>query len=417
MRIGVGWLLCVGFMVILAATAARAGEDCAAAQAAAKTGILPGESYPPLRIYDLRDGMDAAGLVSYRGLINELAGADIVFLGEQHDDPATHFMEWRILRDLTLAQHGAQALSLEMFERDVQHQLNAYLRGELSEDEFLAASRPWPNYPTDYRPLIELAKQQGLPVVAANIPRPLASKVAKQGLEPALAGYSVQEWNWAAGEVSAPLDLYWELFYATMGTMMGGHGGEGGQAAPAMPPTGMGGMPAVEAPALVFISEEEFRAPYTTGTPAFALAPLGGEVMASLPAGLNPGEAMIYQIYQAQCIKDDTMAESIARQRAVNPARPVLHVNGSFHSDYLQGTAARLQARRPQDRILTVTLRPARPVGSGEPLSEQLAAEEFSQQPRIADFILFVPAPIPVEEEPAPTEEATPAPAPMPAGV
>ena len=55
---------------------------------------------------------------------------------------------------------------------------------------------------------------------------------------------------------------------------------------------------------------------------------------------------MLYSIYQAQCIKDDTMAESIARLRAADPARLVLHATGSFHCDYRLGTVLRVIARR-----------------------------------------------------------------------
>ena len=418
MRLGVGFLVLL--CIVLAAAYAWAGDDCAAGQAAAKTGLLPGETHPALRIYDLRDGAGLETLVSYESLLAELEAADVVFLGEQHDDPATHYTEWRILRDLTAAHGGVQALSMEMFERDVQSQLSAYLRGDLTEDEFLANSRPWPNYPTDYRPMVELAKAESLPVVAANIPRPLASRVAKQGLEPAQAGYTIQESCWVASDVSAPLGLYWELFYATMAAMMGGHSGD---AAPAMPPAGMGSMSANAMPQLEFISNDAFLEPYTPGAPAFELVPKGGAIVAVLPDGLDPGAAMIYQIYQAQCIKDDTMAESIARQRQRDPMRPVLHINGSFHSDYVMGTYSRLQTRRSGDKLMSVTMRPVAPLSAGDPAAEQLEPEEFSCQPQIADFLIFVPAPETQEQpivEPAKdkeAEEATAASMPVPAGV
>src|SRR5690349_22509367 len=48
----------------------------------------------------------------------------------------------------------------EMFERDVQPALDAYLAGRLSEKDFRAQSRPWGNYDTAYRPLIERAKAE-----------------------------------------------------------------------------------------------------------------------------------------------------------------------------------------------------------------------------------------------------------------
>jgi uncharacterized iron-regulated protein len=59
----------------------------------------------------------------------------------------------------------------------VQEVLNLYLEDTISETEFLEKSRPWPNYHTDYRPLVEFAKAGGIPVIAANIPRRAAAAV------------------------------------------------------------------------------------------------------------------------------------------------------------------------------------------------------------------------------------------------
>ena len=59
------------------------------------------------------------------------------------------------------AIHGDKlVLSLEMFEADNQFVLNEYLAGRITEEEFLAKSRPWPRYKTDYRQLVEFAKAQ-----------------------------------------------------------------------------------------------------------------------------------------------------------------------------------------------------------------------------------------------------------------
>ena len=75
----------------------------------------------------------------------------------------------------------APTVSLEMFERDVQGVVDGYLAGSIPESQFLQESRPWPRYATDYRPLVEMAKSEGWTVVAANLPRRVASAVAKSG--------------------------------------------------------------------------------------------------------------------------------------------------------------------------------------------------------------------------------------------
>jgi uncharacterized iron-regulated protein len=68
-----------------------------------------------------------------------------------------------------------------MFERDVQIVLDEYLASHITESHFLLSSRPWGNYKTDYRPLVELAKEKGLPVIAANAPRRYVNMVSRGG--------------------------------------------------------------------------------------------------------------------------------------------------------------------------------------------------------------------------------------------
>ena len=68
-----------------------------------------------------------------------------------------------------------------MFERDEQIVLNEYLQGLITEKKFLDDSRPWGNYKTDYRPLVEFAKANKLDVIAANAPRRYVNMVSRNG--------------------------------------------------------------------------------------------------------------------------------------------------------------------------------------------------------------------------------------------
>ena len=116
-------------------------------------------------LYDLEDSFDT--LMDYR----------IIFIGEEHESRVSHHAELTILKGLA-ERDSNLVLALEMFERDVQDILNAYLKGKISEKKFLKQSRPWPNYLEDYRPLIEFAKKKGMPVIAANIRRRAAAAVS-----------------------------------------------------------------------------------------------------------------------------------------------------------------------------------------------------------------------------------------------
>jgi uncharacterized iron-regulated protein len=140
----------------------------------------------------------------------------IIFVGEDHDSGFSHESELTILTVLS-ERDSNLILALEMFERDVQGTLDDYLKGTIPEDQFLEKARAWPNYASDYRPLVELAKGRGIPVIAANIPRKAAAAVAK--------GNKVSPKALGKDHVYLPATLhldsqeYYERFAATMNIM------------------------------------------------------------------------------------------------------------------------------------------------------------------------------------------------------
>jgi len=121
--------------------------------------------------------------VKYTKMIETLADADLVFFGELHDNPIAHWMEYEITKDLHSVKQENLVLAAEMFESDNQVILNEYLEGKISQKSFEAEARIWPNYKTDYKPLVEFARENELMFVASNIPRRYAAAVHKNGLE------------------------------------------------------------------------------------------------------------------------------------------------------------------------------------------------------------------------------------------
>jgi uncharacterized iron-regulated protein len=267
--------------------------------------------------------------VPFSSLIGRAALADVIFFGEQHDDPETHFLEFALLEGLG-QRHAQVVLSLEMFERDVQSDLDRYLAGTLSEADFLAAARPWPRYATDYRPMVQLARARGWRVIAANIPRPMATAISRRGMR-ALDTLSTLERQRAAAQLICPsgTDAYYRRFAAEMS----GHSAGGG------PPTASDSAAA---------------------------------------------QAMTLRFYEAQCAKDETMAESIAREfmRSSRRTEIVLHVNGAFHSDFGQGTAERVRRRLPDMRTLLITAVPV----------EDPAVASIGNEGAKADYVIFTRA-------------------------
>lgn len=144
---------------------------------------------------------------------------DVVVFGEYHDNQVLHRLEADLLTAV-YERYPNVAISLEMFERDKQQLLNAYLSGRVSEAAFLEQARPWPNYGSDYRPLIEFAKEEGLRVLAANIPRSMAAYYARRGT---LDGIDEAMLSYLPRTHRAPDGEYRTLFLAQMQAMSNTH--------------------------------------------------------------------------------------------------------------------------------------------------------------------------------------------------
>lgn len=152
-------------------------------------------------------------------IISSLGQYDVVFLGELHDDAVGHAIQAEIFRTAVeqFAEKRRVTLSLEMFERDVQAVLNEYLAGQITENHFMLSSRPWGNYKTDYRPLVELAKEKKLDVVAANAPRRYVNMVSRGGRD-TLNGLSAEAKTWLPPLPFAEAsEAYSKKFRALMG--------------------------------------------------------------------------------------------------------------------------------------------------------------------------------------------------------
>lgn len=184
--------------------------------AMAGSGIAQGQTVET-KDYAIYAGSETRTL---EAMTEALAQADVVFIGEQHDHTLGHRLKFDILK----AMYGRKpklALSLEMFERDVQSILDEYLMGHITENAFLQASRPWPNYRTDYRPMVEFCKENRLPVVAANTPRRYVNIVSRKG-QTALAELP-KESKAFLPSLPYPMDIPAE-YDRQLNEIFGGHG-------------------------------------------------------------------------------------------------------------------------------------------------------------------------------------------------
>ena len=156
-------------------------------------------------------------------MLRELRGADIIFIGETHNCPVAHWMEYEITSDIIRKSAEGLTLGAEMFEADNQLLVDEYTSGVISSDKFEAEAKLWDNYWTDYSQLLYLAREHGLKFVATNVPRRYASFVKDNGLE------ALQTLSDQAKSLMAPLPIPFdaqaqdEAMFGFM-QMMGGKG-------------------------------------------------------------------------------------------------------------------------------------------------------------------------------------------------
>ncbi|MFY0673880.1 MAG: ChaN family lipoprotein [Bacteroidia bacterium] len=157
--------------------------------------------------------------VDFDELVAATKEADVVLFGELHNNTIAHWLQLELTKALQKEKGNNLVLGAEMFEADGQLLLDEYLTGEITEKNFEKESKLWPNYSTDYKPLVKFAKENGLHFVATNIPRRYASKVAYEGVE-ALDDLSKQAKSYMCKlpfDVDSTLPGYNALLHMNMG--------------------------------------------------------------------------------------------------------------------------------------------------------------------------------------------------------
>ncbi|VFQ46957.1 ChaN family lipoprotein [Desulfoluna butyratoxydans] len=247
--------------------------------------------------------------ISRDALLTASARADVVLVGETHDNPSAHHLEYALFKEL-LEKRSAEepstgvVLSFEMLARDLQGVTDEYLSGLITEMHFMAASRPWGNYTHAYRRTLNLAKERGAPVIAANAPRRYVNLVARKGRE-ALGQLSPEAKAWIA-----PLPY------------------EG--ASPAY-------RAKLEALERHILHASQKDNPHGTKAPG------------SPPSTINT---------DAQALWDATMAWSIAEARHQYPGALVMHISGIFHCEGGLGIPEHLALYDPSASMIIITIRP-----------------------------------------------------------
>jgi len=180
-------------------------------------GVSSAQDKPAYELYK-NNGKKA----KYDKMIKNLAKNDMVFFGEYHTNPISHWLQLEMSKSFYEIKGEKLFFGAEMFENGNQLVIDEYLKGFYKEDKMLAEiTQLWGNYNTDYRPLLEFAKEKNLRFIASNIPRRYASMINKKGMA-ALKELSPE----ALAMIGPDLEKYFDptvKAYAEMADMMGGH--------------------------------------------------------------------------------------------------------------------------------------------------------------------------------------------------
>ena len=160
--------------------------------------------------------------INHKEIIDLFKNADVLILGEEHDDNEGHREKANLFQSLSILK---PSLSLEMFETDQQIYLDEFSFGIFDGKQLAKETRAWNNFEKDYLPLLQIAKNFSLPILAANAPRRYTRVASRGGMNALLQLPAISK------SFLPPLYLikaYPQPEYeAKFSAIMGGHGGDG----------------------------------------------------------------------------------------------------------------------------------------------------------------------------------------------
>ena len=251
--------------------------------------ILTEKNY---RIYDVKQQKE----VSVDDIISSIMEYDVLFFGEEHNDSVGHYLEQLIFEKMFVAFGNKTALSMEMFDRDVQSVMNEYLADFIREKNFKKDARVWSNY-RDYRPMVELAKKNQLDVICANAAGRYSNLAGRKGSSALQQLPKQSKVNFAP----LPYDTASGKYYEKLMEMSG-------------------------------------HSPSDTAKPKMPAMAMGS-----------------FNLVAAQSLWDATMAYSISEFCKKNKGKKILQVNGRFHSDQKFAVVEQLKKMNSKLRSLVIS--------------------------------------------------------------
>lgn len=264
--------------------------------------------------------------ITLNEIAEDMKNADVLFFGEEHNDSVAHYLEIKILETLHGKFGNNTALSMEMFDRDVQTVMNEYLAGSIREKHLVKDGRAWSNY-SDYRPMVEFAKTNKMNVICANAAGRYSNLAGRKGQK------ALMELSENSKKYFAPLPY---------DTASGGYYDK-----------------------LIALTSHDIPTPVSTDTSVKTIPqpnPMGG-----------------FNLIMAQSLWDATMAYSISQYLKKNKGKKVMQVNGRFHSDEGFAVVTQLKKYSPKIKSLVIS------TGS----DESFPKIDWNQYKNLGDYIII----------------------------
>ena len=276
-------------------------------------------------------------VINIEEIVEDLAEYDVIFFGEEHNDSIVHCLEYLLLEKLYNKYRNSLALSMEMFDRDVQVVLDEYLSNRIREKDFTKDARVWTNY-NDYRPMVEFAKEKKLDVIAANAPFRYVNMANRKGQK------SLKSLSKTAKSFIAPLpyDTATGAYY-----------------------------------------EKLMAVTHRLTTPDTKKDTVISDT-STLPE-ISPSNMPSINMNQGQSLWDATMAYSIYQYLKKNRNKKIMHINGRFHSDEYFGIVQQLEKYDHKIRYLVISAFP----------NDSFPSIDFSQYKNLADYIIITNPSVP----------------------
>ena len=292
--------------------------------------------------------------LSWDDVRSAMQWADVILVGEQHNDAVAHQVELALVSDAVVLAPPA-GVSMEMLERNEQEIVDEYLAGGISQAEFVSrtgsanwgAKGKWNDW---YQPIVDAARDAGVPLIAANSPRKYVREARIEGYGALLAHPPGERKRYFV-----PRRILTGTYARRFRRVMSHH------AAPVSP-----------------------RKPEPTTRPATRPATTR---LAKSPAptkrSVRRPKLDVNAFFRAQLVWDATMADSIARGLDGGLAR-VIHIVGQFHTDFDGGTVQYLLDREPDLKILTISLQNAsdRELRSGDRKRADVVIYTLTEPPK-----------------------------------